>query len=320
MTQTRQPRGIPVGGEFAANDRDEAAVTLNDLAAQTPAEIDVPLSELYGRRQQISGRISALEGSIERWREVGYYADRIPAAEQEIGELTPQLGVLELESARLEAEFARRGGWSRFYLVIGGHVHASTECSTCFPTTQFAWLPDQSGKDEAEIVDAAGDAACTVCFPSAPVADPGQPRKNRLETAEQRNAREERAAAKAARDAKKAATAIAMPDGEPLRTKGWVNRNGTVSQGYEIATERTAEIELVGALVDQAWTAHWARVNPSDDPESLAHSELQKAVSDEFIAKALTALAHKRGQTREEVRAVVEKKAAAKLRKEGLTP
>ena len=74
--------------------------------------------------------------------------------------------------APLNAEFTRRGGWTRAFLVVTngtGHVHTSQACHTCYATTQFNWMTSFSGKDEAEIVEAAGDRACTVCYPSAPV-------------------------------------------------------------------------------------------------------------------------------------------------------
>jgi len=63
-------------------------------------------------------------------------------------------------------------GWSRFYLVPGGHVHSSRSCSSCNKgdsRTQFAWLPMLSGLTEEDAVASQGAILCTVCFPSAPV-------------------------------------------------------------------------------------------------------------------------------------------------------
>jgi hypothetical protein len=63
-------------------------------------------------------------------------------------------------------------GWSRFFLVQGGHIHSSMGCSTCNHRgrrTSFGWLPELSGLTEAEAVEAHGPVLCTVCFPSAPV-------------------------------------------------------------------------------------------------------------------------------------------------------
>lgn len=79
----------------------------------------------------------------------------------------------------LEGEFIRRGGWTRAFIVRGndGHIHSSMQCRTCRITTQFGWLPDYSGRSEAEIVEAAGRMACTVCYPSAPVDTLNRPSK-----------------------------------------------------------------------------------------------------------------------------------------------
>jgi hypothetical protein len=74
------------------------------------------------------------------------------------------------EAAPLEAEFdAER--WPRFFLVTntGGHIHRSMNCSTTFPTTQWAWLPSLSGLGEDAAVAQEGPRLCSVCFPSAPV-------------------------------------------------------------------------------------------------------------------------------------------------------
>jgi D-alanyl-D-alanine carboxypeptidase len=82
-------------------------------------------------------------------------------------------------------------------------------CSTCYPNTHYAWLTEYSGKDEEEIVYAAGELACTVCFPSAPtevLTRIGEIRRpSDLE-------REQRAADKAAKNAKRAAAAVIDPN------------------------------------------------------------------------------------------------------------
>jgi hypothetical protein len=73
-------------------------------------------------------------------------------------------------TAELDAEYDRRP-WSRFFLVTSsdGHIHSSMFCSTCRAGTEFGWLPELSGKTEAEAVKAHGPLLCTVCYPSAPV-------------------------------------------------------------------------------------------------------------------------------------------------------
>lgn len=68
--------------------------------------------------------------------------------------------------------YDRAGGWSRFFLVAGGHIHASMACSTCnngASATEFGWLPELSGLTEADAVASHGALLCTVCFPTAPV-------------------------------------------------------------------------------------------------------------------------------------------------------
>jgi len=103
---------------------------------------------------------------------------------QTLGQLlaTAEQGVATLDRAtervsQLEREFTRRGGWSRFFLVPGGHIHNSRGCHTLRATTVLGWLPDLSGQSEEQAVAAHGPHLCTVCFPSAPTdwcLDPAQ--------------------------------------------------------------------------------------------------------------------------------------------------
>lgn len=76
---------------------------------------------------------------------------------------------LSLFEDALYIENAKYTGWSRFFLVTGGHIHSSMSCSTCYPTTLFGWLPQLSGLTEADAVAAHGPLLCSVCYPSAPV-------------------------------------------------------------------------------------------------------------------------------------------------------
>jgi hypothetical protein len=71
----------------------------------------------------------------------------------------------------LDKANAKYGGWSRFFIVnnVGGHIHRTMSCSTCYPTTEFGWLPNLSGLTEADAVEEWGGILCSVCFPSAPV-------------------------------------------------------------------------------------------------------------------------------------------------------
>lgn len=83
--------------------------------------------------------------------------------------------MVEVQAAKVREgneAFRAAGGWSRFFIVQGGHIHSSMSCSTCNngeSMTQFGWLPALSGLTEAEAVAEHGAILCTVCFPSAPV-------------------------------------------------------------------------------------------------------------------------------------------------------
>lgn len=80
-----------------------------------------------------------------------------------------RLEAVQTRIADLEEVFVAAGTWTRFFAVIGGHLHKDRSCSSCFPTTQFAWMPEFSAQDAEGVVDMAGEFACTVCFPDAPV-------------------------------------------------------------------------------------------------------------------------------------------------------
>lgn len=82
-----------------------------------------------------------------------------------------KLEALRVEAAPLQADWAEHR-WSRFFFVVSsahGHIHSSMSCSTCRPTTGFAWQPSLSGLTEADAVKALGPKLCSVCYPSAPV-------------------------------------------------------------------------------------------------------------------------------------------------------
>lgn len=206
-----------------------------DLSTATPVEIDTALALLYDVEQvaksaqkhcwtqvesavlshlgyprngataaQVSAEIrEAVEEGASRSqaRIAGFFAkyeDAVAAALEAL-----------LAQEPYDAEYDARGGWTRAFVVAGGHVHRSLRCSTCYPTTQFGWLPELSGSDEAGIVEQAGERACTVCYPTAPVATLARPSSlfHKDEIAAQ-EARQEREAKRAAAAATKAAKAL----------------------------------------------------------------------------------------------------------------
>ena len=150
----------------------------------------------------------------------------------------------------LQEAFRIRGGWNRAFLVAnaGGHVHSSTACSTCRPTTQYAWMTDYSGADEENIVADAGYRACTVCYPSAPVGDE-RSLPTKMLTDEEKHDAEMREKERAAREAKKAKAAANAPTatGEPLTV-----RSGTSQYPEALKTERTARTWAIDGVLDEA--------------------------------------------------------------------
>lgn len=95
-------------------------------------------------------------------------------------------------------------GWTRAYIVPGGHVHKDYHCHTLFFDTERYLVAEVSGMTEDEIVAKAGERACTVCYPSAP--SQYLALKSELFTRDEKekeNARREREAKHAAKEAAK---------------------------------------------------------------------------------------------------------------------
>lgn len=272
-----------------------ATNTNKPIADQTPKEIDAQLAEIWGRQAQAQSALVALHDRVASYtkhlarqsspfmRES--YAATIAEAEAAIPAAEAALDAIIAEALPFQAEYMARGTWTRAYLVTntGGHVHRSMHCGTCFPSTQFAWLPEVSGDDEASIVERAGEAACTTCYPSAPV--DVLRRKSTFEAPDRKAARIERETKAAAKAAKDALTGIADVDGSPLRGK-W----GTLK------TERAAQIELVDELAN--------------------HSAYGYRLDAALVVKLTAALAAKRGQSIEATEAQIADKVAAKIKRD----
>ena len=155
--------------------------------------------------------------------------------------------------------WVEEGYWTRAFLVINsnGHVHKSTDCSTCFESTRYEWLTAYSGDDEAAIVEAAGETACTICYPSAPADILNRPASIQSKArAEREEAAIKRATVKAEREAQRKAKAPTA-SGEPLLLPS------TWSEGRfeEIKTERTARTEWNSAQQDIIWKRECGRLD-----------------------------------------------------------
>lgn len=251
--------------------KDAEQVTPQQLRNMTPPQVDELFAAVWDRRYELLMNVYAAWNDVhyavgdrrvstQTWH-MGHAEVQEKAAGTERGRKAldsvnrAKGAVAELDGtvlAKLENEFGRRDGWSRAYLVTDGHVHSSMNCSSCnrgeFPT-RFSWMIDYSGKSMAEIVEAAGERACTICYPDAPVArrDKGEnvtvPRSVMLtsEEIERAEAREAEAKRRAEKKAKAALNAITQPDGTPLRDE--MGRDGK-QKGSVVKTLRTARSEL----------------------------------------------------------------------------
>jgi hypothetical protein len=152
-------------------------------------------------------------------------------------------------------EFERRGGWTRAFLVVTsgrGHVHKTRSCSTCNKmgkATEFHWLPEVSGHNEEEIVEQAGERACTVCYPSAPVEVLARPTQFFTPDEEANaKAREEREAKRVEKEAAKVTV---------TGVQGWTNEGRGV---HIFPTVRGATNAIASNLSSLCW---WGPDHPS---------------------------------------------------------
>lgn len=139
----------------------------------TPAEIDAEWLAIEVRLSGCTQRIAAAQKTIDRYDgdTFAVYQGYADAAKDKAQAASDERVLCITQLKPFEAEYKRRGGWNRAYLCManGGHIHKHTACSTLHVTTQIAFLPEQSGLSEDEIVALAGIQACTVCYPTAPV-------------------------------------------------------------------------------------------------------------------------------------------------------
>lgn len=155
------------------------------------------------------------------------------------------------ERDELSAIWRANGMWSRFFLVTNGngHVHRETNCSTCFPTTRFAWLVELAGADEAEMVATYGSDACTVCFPSAPAL----PGFNTSRTKKEKEARAaERAAKRAAKVAKEEVLKVKRMERDLVERIQTARFEGKRIANKNYVAESEAAIEPLATKIAQA--------------------------------------------------------------------
>lgn len=157
-----------------------------DLRDLNPAEIDQILADTEYAAMKVASPLTSLKAAIrEAYRSsqkawnarqkdsaLARMADleaKVPAVEATVTEL---LKPFHAEIAKIDAEFSRRDGWNRYFLVVSsiGHVHIDRSCSSCHAgRTEFAWLPGASGQDGAGLIAMFGAKVCSICFPEAPI-------------------------------------------------------------------------------------------------------------------------------------------------------
>ncbi|QAY16149.1 hypothetical protein SEA_SONALI_37 [Arthrobacter phage Sonali] len=171
-----------------------AAAALRNVAKTT----DALLVEAWWAVAKAGDRVrdyAGIKANCEKRGTTFHYADALAKAEE-------ALEAAQAKAAPLEA-IANAGDWSRFVLVPNGHLHRGFGCSTLRWTTQTGLMPEFSGADEAEVVELAGEVACTVCFPSAPVNRPSMLPVHVKEREEAAKAKAEKEATKTKADAEK---------------------------------------------------------------------------------------------------------------------
>jgi hypothetical protein len=240
-------------------------VALREFATKTDTELAKLSQEAYSIEQDIRGlQNSIMRSAFANFRESRFRPSREDLKEAmsriEAGTADGKWGsdrygkdhILKLEKtqkqlvpivARIEElnDIYDTHPWNRAFLVTNsnGHIHRERSCTTCFPDTQFFWAVEYSGADEAEIVEAAGEMACTVCYPSAPAEFLNKPTTIvSTEQAAKKIARDAREVKRLEKIAKEQANAPTV-SGEALRVIRWAPRKG--DPGYEsLKTERSA--------------------------------------------------------------------------------
>lgn len=289
----------------------DKGIKANPLAKLSPDKIDGVLAELYYQRFGLEVEVAGYNKMIARNNKLlqnnrlsTHYRESLVKSQdkydQEIVRLKGEIAGFYEEEDIYEAEYHRRGRWTRAFLVHNGngHVHKSRSCSTLRPTTSLLWVTSYSGKNESEVIEDAGESACTVCYPNAPVDTRNRPSKItdpnvKAINDEKTKAREERERVKNEKAAKLALTSIFTPHGEKLYTQ---------SAGY-IKSSRTAEIEAVNHQEDIIANDNGTRVIPNTAMMPIYRADYQTL---------LEALAHKKGVSIEEEDAYLKNKAQIK--------
>lgn len=300
----RHDVGAPAsqGGRFAPDRAPGAAAALTRLGGLPPMDVDELLVDTLKRADAAEHALRVASARLATMRDG---TDDRRAQATIVDQRTTDAAHLWDQVQDIEEERQRRGGWSRAWLVTssaGGHVHADRSCSTCTSTTTFALLPHYSGASETELLADAGETACSTCFPdAAPSTRPSRLVGDTL--SEQRRARRQQLEeAERAR----AAGAILTRDG---RTP-YAYPNMLSAERVPVHSTRKAQQGAVEALVDVYRTRIGER-HEVPAPLRERFERQRRALSD-----LIPALAAATDRDEADVLAELEKKAAAKARRE----
>jgi hypothetical protein len=153
-----------------------------DLTSQTPAEIDRQWADAEATLARPRQELAETRKSIRRYDRFGKVPEYLTKREaQQVERLREASKVLD----PFKAEWERRGGWTRYELCLGGHVHRhSPRCSSLHPTSATVILAELTDLTERRVVELKGFAACTICFPWAPTVPAFQAGQKASEEAE----------------------------------------------------------------------------------------------------------------------------------------
>lgn len=282
-----------------------------DITKATPVEIDTELAAIYTRwyaqlaivsresRYLTDAREGLAKAQAGSRMHRNYTAENVAERQAAVGAAKAAATAIIREADPFEAEFTRRGGWTRAYLVDnnGGHVHRSRSCSTCYGTTEFLWLPEYSGRTTTEVIEDAGAMSCLVCY-AAELADRAEilKRRPKIEAPARRASRLEREARAKAKADKAARDGITNADGTPVMDY----------EGRPFKTERAAMIAAVAGLADaQMYREHGTAGGHPWEPKWIAQAD-----------RVIAAVAAKHGKTTDAVRVEVDAKVAAKRKRD----
>jgi hypothetical protein len=266
-----------------------------DLTDRTPAEIDGELFPLWAQRWTLTGRIARANATPR-----AHLVELIPGWESELETVTAAAEVLE-------AEYDRRGGWARYFLVMNanGHLHRSTDCSTCnhwgSAPTEFCMVADSSGLGAEALIERYAEVVCSVCFPDAPSTP-----------AYARGIARSKAESEAARSAKERAKLDVIEGRDPKK----LGASEVFAGPYGRIETVHACWDLVRSAIEYGIT-HSAEANPRAYVADRAHLA-DLVVSAEAYADSAKAVLLARGVSPDEIAKVEERKAKAVRKEWGL--